>query len=194
MSRIFAVPSILIGGALRVLPSRIAISTSRAWLGGTDAADSPCWSKTVVQTAGRVASTLTGGRFLRSSTCAASYCPWRRPASGPSGAMCHNRADAAAFRSGLGAYLIESNFPHAYAVFCLRICFIHILDMKALEIDRFLLSGRRRRSPRYRRFSAIGIDDDHDNRDNGDANGGEAKRPCFWKKKCQRHQDQDHDP
>src|ERR1700692_755268 len=49
VSRIFAVPSILIGGRSRLLPSRIAISTSRAWLGGTDAADSPCWSKTVVQ-------------------------------------------------------------------------------------------------------------------------------------------------
>ena len=54
----------------------------------------------------------------------------------------HNPADAAAFRSGLGAYLIESNFRDAYAVFCLRICFIQILDMKALEIDRLLLKRR----------------------------------------------------
>src|ERR1035438_3496316 len=105
-----------------------------------------------------------------------------------------NPADAAAFRSSLGAYLIESNFLHAYSVFCFWICFIDFLDMKALEIDRLLLSSRRHHSPGYKWFSTSGDDDDHDNRDNSDANGGEAKRPRFRKKKCQRHQDQDHDP
>jgi len=47
-----------------------------------------------------------------------------------------DRADAAAFRSSLGAYLIESNFLHAYSVFCFWICFIQFLDMKSLEVDR----------------------------------------------------------
>jgi hypothetical protein len=39
VSRIFAVPSILIGCRSRAFPPWIAIWTSRAWLGGTDAAD-----------------------------------------------------------------------------------------------------------------------------------------------------------
>src|SRR5208337_1725990 len=53
-----------------------------------------------------------------------------------------NPADAAALRSFNGAYLLESDFPDAYAVFCIRICFIQFLDMESLEVDRFLLNGR----------------------------------------------------
>ncbi len=106
----------------------------------------------------------------------------------------HDRADAAALHSRLGAYLIESNLRDAYAVFCLRICFIQILNMKALEIDRLLRNGRRRRGSQWNRFSALGKDDDDDNRDNGDANGREAKRSSFRKLKGQRHQDEDQNP
>src|SRR5580698_10635879 len=83
----------------------------------------------------------------------------------------HNPADAAAFRSRLGAYLIESNFRNAYAVFCLRIRLVQILDVKTLEIDRLLLNRRRHRGNRRNRICARGNDDDDDDRKNGHANG-----------------------
>src|SRR3984885_16009650 len=88
----------------------------------------------------------------------------------------NNRADAAAFRSGLGVYLIESNFRKGYAVLCLRIRFVQFLDTEALETDRFFLDGPRCRGNECNRFSALGKDDDANNRDNGHGNGGEAKR------------------
>src|SRR5271168_4057462 len=88
-------------------------------------------------------------------------------------------AGAAALCARLGAYLIKSNFLHMYAVFCLRICFIQFLDMKLLEVDRFLLNRGRRRSLQWKWFSTLGDDDDRDNRNNRDANCGEAKRLSF---------------
>src|ERR1700728_2189368 len=105
-----------------------------------------------------------------------------------------DRADAAAFRSSLGAYLIEPNLLKAYAVFCFWICLIQFLDMKSLEVDRLFLNGGLHHIPQRQRFAALGDEDDCDYRDNGDANCGEAKRPSLRKKERQRHQDQDHYP
>src|SRR5258708_6229734 len=79
-----------------------------------------------------------------------------------------NLADAGALCSRLGAYLIESNFLHAYAFFCLRIFLIQFVDMKSLEVDWFSLNGGRRRSPECEWLSALDDDDDRDNRNNGD--------------------------
>src|SRR5271154_1054509 len=64
-----------------------------------------------------------------------------------------DRADAAAFRSSLDVYLIESNFSRAYAFFRFGICFIQFLNMKLLEINRLSLNGGRRRSHRRKGFA-----------------------------------------
>ncbi len=106
----------------------------------------------------------------------------------------HNRADAAALRSGLGTNLIESNCPNGYTVPSFRIRFIQFLDMKALEVDRLLLNGGRCGSAESDWFAAPGDDDDRDNRNNCNANGGETERSSFRKKERQRDQDQNHYP
>src|SRR5579863_10445850 len=106
----------------------------------------------------------------------------------------HYFAEAAAFSAGLGADLTEANFCDAYAVFCLWIGFIQILDMETLEIERLLRNDRRRRGPEGNRFSSPGNDDNKNNRPDGDANRGQAEGTSFRKEKRQSHQDQDHDP
>src|SRR5271167_3161110 len=106
----------------------------------------------------------------------------------------HNRTEAAAFCSSHGAYLIESNFLHAYATFCFGIFFVQFIDMKSLKVDWFLLNSGRRRSSQYNWLSVFGNEDDRDDCENRDANCGKTERPRFREKKRQRDQDQYDDP